>query len=52
MTQMVGTMGARYLYDGDEIIGVVTSPTGTTLNARFVRCPWPDADHGLSGHSR
>ena len=42
MTQMVGTLGARYLYDGDEITGVVASPTGTTLNARFVRGPWAD----------
>lgn len=42
MTEMVGTLGARYLYDGDEITGVVASPTGTTLNARFVRGPWAD----------
>lgn len=42
MTQMVGTLGARYLYDGDEIAGVVVPTTGTTLNARFVRGPWPD----------
>lgn len=42
MTQMVGNLGARYLYDGDEIAGVVVPTTGTTLNARFVRGPWPD----------
>jgi RHS repeat-associated protein len=42
MTQMVGTLGARYLYDGDEIAGVVVAATGTTLNNRIVRGPGAD----------
>ena len=42
MTQMVGTLGARYLYDGDEIAGVVAASTGTTLNNRIVRGPGAD----------
>ena len=42
MTQMVGTLGARYLYDGDEIAGVVVASTGTTLNNRIVRGPGAD----------
>ncbi|MBN8528596.1 MAG: RHS repeat-associated core domain-containing protein [Caulobacterales bacterium] len=42
MTQMVGTLGARYLYDGDEIAGVVAASTGTTIANRIVRGPWPD----------
>ncbi|MBN8528599.1 MAG: RHS repeat-associated core domain-containing protein [Caulobacterales bacterium] len=42
MTQMVGTLGARYLYDGDEIAGVVVASTGTTIANRIIRGPWPD----------
>jgi len=42
MTQMVGTLGARYLYDGDEIAGVVAASTGTTIANRIIRGPWPD----------
>ena len=42
MTQMVGTLGARYLYDGDEIAGVVVASTGTTIANRIVRGPGAD----------
>ena len=42
LAQMVGTTGGRYLYDGDEIAGVVTAPTGTTINNRIIRGPGPD----------
>lgn len=40
LREMVGTAGAKYLYDGNEITGVVTS--GTTIQSRLVRGPWPD----------
>lgn len=42
LREMVGTAGGRYLYDGNEITGVVRVPVGTTINNRLVRGPWPD----------
>lgn len=39
--ELTGTQGARYLYDGDEISGII--PNGSTgLINRIVRGPWPD----------
>lgn len=35
-----GTNSGAYLYDGAEITGVITS--GTAINNRLVRGPWPD----------
>ncbi len=40
--QMLGTSGGRYLYDGDEITAVITAATGTAIDNRLVRGPWPD----------
>ncbi|WP_426042105.1 RHS repeat-associated core domain-containing protein, partial [Brevundimonas sp. TWP2-3-4b1] len=41
LSQMVGTQGARYGYDGgSEIVTVI--PTGATALTRWVRGPWAD----------
>lgn len=42
LSQMVGTQGARYLYDGSQITGVISASSGTAINNRLVRGPWPD----------
>lgn len=39
--ELVGTQGARYLYDGNEISGIATN-SATTLINRIVRGPTPD----------
>ncbi|MBX3476298.1 MAG: hypothetical protein KF910_01705 [Brevundimonas sp.] len=42
LIQMVGTTGARYLYDGDMIAGAAANGGGTTIVNRLIRGPWPD----------
>jgi RHS repeat-associated protein len=39
--ELTGTQGARYLYDGNEIAGIVANGS-TGLTNRIVRGPWPD----------
>ncbi|MCA3718063.1 MAG: AHH domain-containing protein, partial [Brevundimonas sp.] len=39
--ELTGTQGARYLYDGDEISGIIPNGSTSLIN-RIVRGPWPD----------